>query len=105
MTTTTDPTLATIVEKSPELLKAAGLEIVKGNWYWKLDGECDWLPKPFAERLLCWAMVKELWDKETTTTVLYLDEGFAVSHHGGYGRADTPIDALYAAYLAVRDKA
>ena len=102
----TDPTLATIAKDSPELLKAAGLfyepwearRKAKNSWY--LDGK-QGVELHSVEALLCWAMVKELWDNYR---IIHLARGHNDDYLVDDDFADTPITALYAAYLAARGK-
>ena len=114
----TDTTLATIAKDSPELLKAAGLVYMnlltpnKSNptarmkYRWLCDGN-NVRPNRAAD-LLCWAMVRELWEGGTRPTLFSLvvgaDQPFVVQldRNNIQSAADTPIAALYAVWLAAR---
>ena len=119
MTTTTDPTLATIVEKSPELLEAAGLIYTGKCWIDETvkdleDYDVAYIDAHRAESLLSWAIIKILAEKGFNPRVLggitkqvvelqhdEIEQDSRLRFYGG----DTMLAALYAAYLAARDKA
>lgn len=116
MTSVDTTLLETIATDSPELLEEAGLGIHNAHCWYDTEQtnqhvETVFLEFPKVESLLCWAMVKGLWENGATPMLKY-DSGLRWRWDVELGVNDdlplyaglTPLAALYAAYLAMRGK-